>query len=45
MGEVIKFVTSVGGPRKKTLKSFAFLQKSLNFKTFFWLNFGLRGVF
>ena len=35
MGEVLKFVTLDGGITKKHKKSFVFLQKWLNFKTFF----------
>ena len=36
MGEVLKFVTSDGGLRKKNAKKFLhFLQKQLNFKAFF----------
>ena len=36
MGEVLKFMTLDGGIRKKNAKKFLrFLQKSLNFKTFF----------
>ena len=35
MGEMLKFVTLDGGLRKKRKKSFVFLQKWLNFKTFF----------
>ena len=36
MGEVLKFVTLDGGLRKKTQKKLLrFLQKWLNFKTFF----------
>ena len=36
MGEVLKFMTLDGGLRKKNAKKFyVFLQKWLNFKTFF----------
>ena len=46
MGEVLKFVTLEGGLKKKCKKIFAFfLQKWLNFKTFFWLSFGLKDLF
>ena len=37
MGEVLKFVTFRGGLRKKCKKNLRFLQKWLNFKTFFGL--------
>ena len=37
MGEVLKFVTLRGGLRKKCKKNLRFLQKWLNFKTFFGL--------
>ena len=35
MGEVLKFVTLDGVLQKKRKKVFRFLQKCLNFKTFF----------
>ena len=47
MGEVLKFVTLDGSLRKKTQNSFCFfvLQKWLNFKSFFYLSFGLKDLF
>ena len=46
MSEVLKCVTLDGGLRKKSKKEFVFfLQKWLNFKTFFYLSFGLNDLF
>ena len=47
MGELLKFRTSVEGLIKKMLKYFCvFCKKNkIKFMTFFWLNFGLKGLF
>ena len=45
MGEVLKFMTPVGGLRNKRNKFFAFFAKITQFYDLFRLNFGLKDMF